>query len=231
MSNKIVVNPDGMRVRWASMVRSFTLFLVSAALAGACLAVDLSREQALAALARPEVATRLVGIARLAEIGAMADVDQLLGRLGDGDARVRAAATAAIWQIWSRSGDTAIDARFARGVAQMQAGALQDALATFNDIVDRKPEFAEGWNKRATIYFLLGRNEESLRDCDEVLKRNRHHFGALSGAGQIHLKLGNPKLALVFFRRALEVNPNLEGLVDVIPMLEQHLREKERHTT
>lgn len=213
------------------MVRTLALFLASVALAGACFAAGLSREQALAAIERPEAATRLMGIERLAEIGAMADVDRLLGRLGDGDARVRAAATAAIWQIWSRSGDAAIDARYARGVAQMQAGALEDALMTFNDIIARKPEFAEGWNKRATIYFLLGRNEESLQDCDEVLKRNRHHFGALSGAGQIHLKLGQPKLALEFFRRALAVNPNLEGLGDVIPMLEQHLREKERHTT
>jgi tetratricopeptide (TPR) repeat protein len=210
---------------------ALTLALASACVSGACLAADLSREQALDAIGRPEAAARLAGIERLAEIGAMGDVDRLLGRLGDGDPRVRAAATAAIWQIWSRSGDAAIDARFARGVAQMQAGALEDALATFDDIVARKPAFAEGWNKRATIYFLLGRNEESLRDCDEVLKRNRHHFGALSGAGQIHLKLGHPKLALDFFRRALAVNPSLEGLDDVIPMLEQYLRDQERHTT
>ena len=213
------------------MKRSLALAFTAVCLAGACHAADLSREQALAALARPDVEARLTGIDRLADIGAMADVDLLLGRLGDGDARVRSAATAAIWQIWSRSGDAAIDERFARGVAQMQAGALEDALATFDDIVARLPAFAEGWNKRATVYFLLGRNEESLRDCDEVLKRNRHHFGALSGAGQIHLKLGHPKLALAFFRRALEVNPNLEGLDGLIQQLEKYLREQERHTT
>jgi tetratricopeptide (TPR) repeat protein len=213
------------------MARRLALFLASALLAGAGLAAELSREQALDDLGRPEAATRLAGVERLAELGVMADVDRLLGRLGDADARVRAAATAAIWQIWSRSGDADIDERFARGVTQMQAGALEEALATFDDIVARRPAFAEGWNKRATIYFLLGRNEESLRDCDEVLQRNRHHFGALSGAGQIHLKLGHPKLALEFFRRALAVNPNLDGIGDLIPLLERHLREQERHTT
>ena len=91
----------------SAATRCIAFFLASAALAGACLAADLSREQALAALERPEAATRLAGIERLAEIGAMADVDSLLGRLGDGDARVRAATSGAIWQIWGRSGDAA----------------------------------------------------------------------------------------------------------------------------
>ena len=213
------------------MVRSLALFVAAATLAGAGLAADLSHAQALAALERPETATRLEGVERLGEIGAMADAERLLARLDDADARVRAAATEAIWRIWSRSGDAAIDARFARGVEQMQAGTLEDALATFDAIVADRPAFAEGWNKRATIYFLLGRNEESLRDCDEVLKRNRHHFGALAGAGQIHLKLGQPQLALAFFRRAFEVNPNLEGIGALIPLLEQHLRAKERSST
>ena len=161
----------------------------------------------------------------------MVDVDRLLGRLADADPRVRAAAAAAIWQIWGRSGDPAIDKLFARGIEQMQASELTDALTTFSAIVRRKPDFAEGWNKRATIYFLLGRNEESLKDCDEVFKRNPKHFGALAGAGQIHLLLGDPERALDFFRRAVEVNPNLEGPAEMIPILEQMLREPRPNRT
>ena len=140
------------------------------------------------------------------------------------------AAETAIWSIWSRSGDPDIDKLFARGLEQMQASALHDALTTFNEIVSRKPDFAEGWNKRATIYFLLGQNEKSLADCDEVFMRNPRHFGALSGAGQIHLLLRNPKRALEFFRRAAEVNPNLQGAAQMIPLLEQHLREADRRS-
>ena len=81
------------------------------------------------------------------------------------------------------------------------------------------------------MYFLLGQNERSLQDCDEVLRRNPNHFGALSGAGQIHLRLGHLQQALEFFERALKVNPNLDGLRQAIPIIEQQLREKERSTT
>jgi len=194
-------------------------------------AADLSREQALKALEQPEAAARLAGVERLAEIGQMADADRLLGRLGDADPQVRETTAQAMWRIWSRSGDPAIDTLFARGVEQMQSAAYEKALAVFNEIVARRPEFAEGWNKRATLYFLLGQNQESLRDCDEVLKRNPNHFGALAGAGQIHLKLDHPQLALEFFKRALKVNPNLDSIRQVIPILEQHLRDKGGITT
>jgi tetratricopeptide (TPR) repeat protein len=63
-----------------------------------------------------------------------------------------------------------------------------------------------------------------------VFKRNPRHFGALSGAGQIHLRLGNPRRALEFFRRAVEVNPNLDGTAQMIQLLEQHLRNVDRMT-
>jgi tetratricopeptide (TPR) repeat protein len=105
------------------------------------------------------------------------------------------------------------------------------SLKVFDQIVQRKPAFAEGWNKRATVLFLLGENERSLRDCDEVLKRNPNHFGALSGAGQIHLRLGHLEQALGFFQRALKVNPNLDGIRQIIPLIEHKLQQKERSTT
>jgi len=204
------------------------LVLALACSAGVCCAAELTREQALAAAGQPDADARLAAVERLADVGEMPDTDRLVGRLRDTDPRVRTAATAALWQIWGRSGDAAIDALFARGVAQMQASAFDEALATFSEIVARRPDFAEGWNKRATVYFLLGENQKSLRDCDEVFKRNPNHFGALSGAGQIHLKLGDPERALEFFRRALQVNPNLDGLDRMIPQLEQYLRDKGR---
>ena len=193
-------------------------------------AADLSREQALKALEQPEAAARLAGVERLAEIGQMADADRLLGRLGDADPQVRAATAQAMWQIWSRSGDPAIDSLFARGVEQMQRAAYEDALAVFNEIVARKPEFAEGWNKRATLYFLLDQNQESLRDCDEVLKRNPQHFGALSGYGQIYFQLGQYDKAIEYWRRALAVNPNMAGVEINIRSAEELLKEKREKT-
>lgn len=187
------------------------------------LAAPLTREQALAAAERQDRAVHLTGIGRLAEIGRMADVERLLPLLGAPERERRDAVQAAILQIWSRSGDAAIDKLYARGVAQMQASDLDAALATFSDIVKRRPAFAEGWNKRATVYFLRGQYELSLADCEQVFKRNPRHFGALSGAGQIHLKQGQLKLALKYFRLVAAINPNLEGTVETVHELERQI--------
>ena len=212
-------------------LRLWILAIVTALVAFVAGAAPSSRAEALRALAQPAAATRLAGVERLAEIGRMEDVDRVLERLHDTDPRVRIVAAAAAWQIWSRSGDPAIDKLFARGLEQMEGAALDDALATFSIIVERKPAFAEGWNKRATIHFLLGNHAQSLKDCDEVFKRNPRHFGALSGAGQIHLQLGHPELALEFFRRAVAVNPNMEGPAAMIPVLEELLRAQRPNRT
>jgi tetratricopeptide (TPR) repeat protein len=207
------------------------LIAIAAICAAPARAADLTREQALHALQQPEPRARLAGVARLAEIGRMPDADKLVPSLRDAQPEVRETAQQAMWRIWSRSGDPAIDRLFARGLQHMQDSDLDRALAVFDDIVKRKPAFAEGWNKRATLYFLLGEHEKSLKDCDETLKRNPNHFGALSGAGQIHLQLGHPEQALALFKRAFELNPNLENLEAVIEMLEQHLRGNGHVTT
>jgi tetratricopeptide (TPR) repeat protein len=210
-------------------LRLWVCALTVASLWGAAHAAPMTRAQALTALAQTDAKARFAGVERLAEIGVQADADRVIQRLGDVDPEVRSASAAAVWQIWSRSGDEKVDALFARGVMQMQAAALGEALATFSEIIRLKPAFAEGWNKRATIYFLLGENEKSLQDCDEVFKRNPRHFGALSGAAQIHLQLGHTRQALELFRRAIEVNPNLEGPAQMIPLLEQQLKDENKN--
>lgn len=173
---------------------------------------------------------RLAGVERLGEIGTAADANRLVARLADGDDSVRASSVDAMWRIWSRSGDRAIDALFRRGLEQMQSAHLDDALATFTEVIRRKPQFAEGWNKRATIHYLLGRHAESLKDCAEVIKRNPIHFGALSGYAQIYIALGDPERALEYYERALKVNPNLPNAAEAIGILEDQVAAKRRNT-
>ena len=133
-----------------------------------------------------------------------------------------------MWQVWSRSGDPAIDHLFAMGVEEMSERRGEAAVETFTRIIERKPDFAEGWNKRATVYYLLGEYGKSLADCDEVMKRNPYHFGALSGYGMIYLKLGEPARALGYFERALAVNPNLPRVEETVEELRQLIIQRRR---
>ena len=187
-----------------------------------------TRDEALAALRQAEPAARRAAAQRLGEVGTMADAERLAAALKDGDADVRAQASASLWRIWSRSGDPEIDALLAQGSAQIQAWDFADALTTFNEIVRRRPDFAEGWNKRATVLFLMGEHEASLEDCDEVLRRNPLHFGALSGAGQNHAELGRIEQAIAFYQRALVIHPHLPGPAASILVLQRVLKARER---
>jgi len=185
-----------------------------------------SRSQALAALASAQTTDRLEAIVWLANYGRMTDAPLLDERLRDESGLVRDYAEQALWALWSRSGDAALDALMARGVAEMQAQAYAAAIATFGEVVKRRPDFAEGWNKRATVYYLAGDYDKSIADCAEVLKRNPRHFGALSGLGQIYTALERYEEALAWYRKALEVNPNMLGVEFNIKTIETILKEK-----
>ena len=211
-------------------VLALALTLAVPADAPAQTATPLTREQALAGLGRSDLEARRQAAAWMGEVGRMEDVPALVKVLRDPDPVVRALGEHALWQVWSRSGDSEIDRLFQQGVAQMTQRDGPAAIATFSRIIEERPEFAEGWNKRATVYFLMGEYEKSLADCDEVVKRNPSHFGALSGYGQIYLQLNQPDRALAYFERALAVNPNLEQVEQVIEELKGRLRQRKKDT-
>jgi tetratricopeptide (TPR) repeat protein len=190
----------------------------------------LTREEAIPRLTSPDVETRRLAAAWMGEVGTPDDLPAVFRLLRDSDDLVRALTENSIWQIWSRSGDAKVDALFARGVQQMNHGEAQAAIRTFSEIIRLKPEFAEGWNKRATIYFLIGEYDRSLQDCDEVIKRNPQHWGVLAGYGQIYVQLDKPEEALAYFQRALAVNPNLQQVERMIEQLRQIVIEKRKGT-
>jgi tetratricopeptide (TPR) repeat protein len=181
-------------------------------------------------LKHSDPAARAEAVAWLAANGRMADQPLLLQRLRDEDEDVRGYAEQGLWLLWMRSGDAAVDRALAEGTAYLQAGRLEEAIAIFSEIIRRKPAFAEGWNKRATAYFVAGDYRRSLADCAEVMKRNPQHFGALSGYGQIYFRLEQYARAIDYWRRALNVNPNLEGLEQNIESAEQLLKEQRART-
>jgi tetratricopeptide (TPR) repeat protein len=190
-----------------------------------------SREEALAALRSADAATRAEAVVWIANRGGAADDGLLHERLRDESALVRSYAEQALWLLWSRSGDSDIDRVMAQGIEHMQAGRHADAVVMFSRVIDQKPAFAEAWNKRATVHYLAGDYRKSLADCDEVLKRNPRHFGALSGLGMVHLALEELEDAQRWFRRALEVNPNMVGVELELLRLEERLKQKRKLST
>lgn len=215
-----------MRRRWVG-----ALVVAELALSPASLLAGPTREEALKELADTgNVESRRQGAQALGETGLLTDLPRLATALRDIDPLVRDLAEGSMWQVWSRSGDSTIDRLFAAGVDQMNARQGEQAVDTFSEIIRRRPDFAEGWNKRATVYYLLGEYQKSLADCDEVMKRNPYHFGALSGYGMIYMQLDQPAIALEYFERALRVNPNLESTRQTIEILKTLLIQRRKDT-
>ena len=121
-------------------------------------------------------------------------------------------AEARIWQVWMVTRTEEAIIPFRRGMAAMEAGQLDAALAMFDDVVAKAPDFAEGWNKRATVLFLLGRLKESAVDVARTLELEPRHFGALAGLGLIRRAEGREAEALAAFEQGLAVNPHMPNI-------------------
>ena len=129
-----------------------------------------------------------------------------------------------IWDIWLQHDDTQASSLMMRGIGQMNSGDLYGALETYDRLIALQPDFAEAWNKRATIYWQLGQFDASLGDIEEVLKLEPYHFGALSGRGLVYMDRGNYFLARGAFLTLLEVYPAMPGVRQTIQQLEEVLQ-------
>ena len=189
-----------------------------------------SRAEALAGLAAADAAQRAEAVIWMANNGTAADDKVLRPHLVDADPMVRELAEQGLWVLWGRSGDQAIDTLMAKGAEAIQAHDFKEAIATYSEVIRRKPAFAEGWNKRATVLFLAGDLKKSLADCDEVMKRNPYHFGALAGYGQIYFQMKQYDKAIEYWKRALKVNPNMVGVEGNIEIAEKLLAERRKRS-
>ena len=148
-------------------------------------------------------------------------LDQLFGQLQIADDPT--AIEQSIWTIWLESGSDTTDLLLKRGTAAMQAREFEDALSIFTTVVERDPAFAEGWNKRATLLFLMGRYPESIADIEMTTDLEPRHFGALSGLGMIRSADNDMKGALEAYRRVLEVHPNNPNAGQIVKELEKEV--------
>ena len=130
-----------------------------------------------------------------------------------GEDRLSAAnAEAFLWRHWCQSGDQEADRVFRAAVDAMQKRELELAETLFSKVIEMTPQFAEGWNKRATVRYVRQNFAGSISDCQETLTRNPNHFGASAGQGLCHMSLDEYREAAICFRRALEIHPHLQAV-------------------
>ena len=129
-----------------------------------------------------------------------------------------------IWELWSRFDSPTAEVLLGQAVVAMDASENAASLEILDRIVAAYPTYAEAWNKRATLQFMLGNYEASLRDIDKVLDLEPRHFGALAGRGMIYQRQEKWTEALDAYREALSMNPNMMGIKAAI----QELSKRER---
>lgn len=130
---------------------------------------------------------------------------------------------ASIWAIWYEHDDRAVRELMERGLEALAGQRHREAVDLFTRVVERAPGYAEAWNRRATTRYLMARYERALDDIERVLELEPRHFGALAGKGLCLRELGRPEAAIAAFRRALDVNPHLDGVYIEILRLRSRL--------
>lgn len=149
-----------------------------------------------------------------------ARLDDLFQQLQTATDEEAGAITNNIWMEWSKSGSAAMDLLLKRGHDAMNAGFPMVAIEHFTALIDHDPNFAEGYNARATAYFQTGDLGPSIADLARTLTLNPRHFGALSGLGMIFEQLDEPEKALEVYQAALAINPHLPDVRDAVKRLE-----------
>jgi tetratricopeptide (TPR) repeat protein len=114
---------------------------------------------------------------------------------------------AKIWSIWSLSGDKKIQKKFNLGNQFMEQRKFSESINIFSDIINSQPNFAEVWNKRATVYYITGNYEKSINDIFTTLELEPRHFGALDGLAQIYFTQDKFYEAAQTYRKILEILP------------------------
>jgi tetratricopeptide (TPR) repeat protein len=129
-----------------------------------------------------------------------------------------------IWIEWSKSGSPAMDLLLERGRNAMAEGVTEVAIDHFTALIDHAPDFAEGWNARATAYYQAGQFGPSVADIGHVLTLNPRHFGALAGLGAIFEELERPQQALEVYRAALAIHPHQAGVLEAVERLQAQVQ-------
>ena len=128
-----------------------------------------------------------------------------------------------IWEIWFEHPNEDVEQLMQMGVARMNYNRYADAMFIFTQLIENYPDYAEGWNRRATLHYVLGNYEESIKDIEQVLKLEPRHFGALSGLGLVYLQQNQLSKAKQAFENLIDVHPNSPNAQENLEQINQDL--------
>ena len=132
-----------------------------------------------------------------------------------------------IWEIWStHPTDQFLTTRLAEGSKLVRNKQLVNAVDIFTEVIEKDPTWAEAWNKRATVLYLLGDYQSSQNDIDKVLKLEKRHFGALAGQGLVNIKLENYEKAIKSYEKAQEIYPAMQSPKIMIEQIQQLIKQQ-----
>jgi tetratricopeptide (TPR) repeat protein len=132
-----------------------------------------------------------------------------------------------IWALWLSSGSDTANILMGRAKTAIDSNDLDLGLQLLDALIKLKPNYVEAWNRRATLHYMRKEYGEAMQDIRQVLVREPRHFGAMSGLGMILNEFGDEKHALEVFRRALEINPHMPKIDEMIKSLTEKVEGRE----
>lgn len=134
-------------------------------------------------------------------------VDRLLQALKDPDETIRNQATGEFWHMWFHQKGIQGAKRLIESQTLVESERTKEAKSILDELILSQPDFAEAWNRRAVLYYMLGQYTDAIQDCEKTIELIPHHFGALHGLGLCHASVGNYLDAIHCFRRTLDIQP------------------------
>ena len=132
-----------------------------------------------------------------------------------------------IWKLWStHPNDEKLTILLAEGSAAVNNNQLTEAINIFTKVIELDPNWAEAWNKRATVFYLVGQFQKSQDDIDKVLNLEKRHFGALAGQGLVNIQLKNFEKAIKSYEKALEIYPSMRSPEIMIKEIEALIKQE-----
>ena len=172
--------------------------------------------------------TSLLSIAPAYSDQTAPELDSLFDALQDSTTSASEASmiTSQIWRQWISSEDVKAQELMDKGIRSMNRFSLMEAVEVFSELIEMAPNFAEAWNKRATVYYMMGKFDLSTADVEKTLALEPRHFGALSGQGLIYLQNDQKQAAVDWFKRALDMNPFMDNIRMSVQQLEEEIKGK-----